>query len=203
MNRTPLLIVVFVISLAALVLSIVAIINLNKVRDLALSEIVIEERDALSTPVLDQASQQYGFVTIYEIDVTNISGPDVKLNRIQKSQEGSGFIVPVKEGKVLSKNLNAKAFVSSYSISEIKENPKRLRELTREEMGDRYETRLSLKRGESRSIRVGVSLDPYNENNQPVADLVLTSFEFVFDNGKSYVFRRGFPVYPLQKQSPR
>jgi len=203
MKKSAFVFIALVLALAAFVLSFIAIVNLNKVRDLALSEIEVEERDALSTPVLDQASQKYSFITIYEIDVTNVSGPDVVLSHIKKPQGGSGFIVPVKEGEVLSKNFSARAFVSSYSISEIKENPKRLRELTQQEMGDLHEVNLSLKSGESRSVRIGVSIDPYDENNQPKANLVLTSFEFVFNTGKSYVFRRGFPIYPLQKKSPR
>ncbi len=185
------------VAVAALIVGLMAWLQASKARNLALSELEIEERDALSTPLLDQESGEYGYVSIYDISITNVSGPAVTLKEISKLRDNANFVVTLRGEKVVTPQTDPSAFLPDVSINEIEQNPKLLREMIKEDIGDAAEVDMHIKPGQTKSVRVGVFLKPYDEEKQPVANVVLTSFRLEFENGKSYVFRRGFPVLPI------
>ena len=185
------------VAVAALIVGLMAWLQASKARNLALSELEIEERDALSTPLLDQESGEYGYVSIYDLSVTNVSGPPVTLERISKLQDNANFVVTLQGNQVVSPEMDPTAFLPDVSINEIEENPKLLREMIKEDIGEAAALEIKIKPGQTKSVRVGVFLKPYDDAKQPLAKVVLTSFRLEFDNGKSYVFRRGFPVLPI------
>ena len=185
------------VAVAALIVGLMTWLQASKARNLALSELEIQERDALSTPLLDQGSGDYGYVSIYDISITNVSGPAITLEEISKLKDNANFVVTLSGEKVVTPKTNPSAFLPDVSINEIEQNPKLLREMIKEDIGESAAVSIKIEPGQTKSVRVGVYLEPYDAEKQPVANVVLTSFRLEFDNGKSYVFRRGFPVLPI------
>lgn len=199
MKKHGLSILGLVVAIVAVGLAVYAIQLAKTAQRWAISELLVEEHNSLHTPVYDEERSAYGFVTVYDISISNISGPAVMLNHVAKSQQGSGFLAFLRGEEVVSLDTEATAFISPWSSSQIQADPKRLKELMDQDMEQAEEVNLSLKPGETKIIHVGVVLQPYDETHSPLANMALTSFELAFDNGKSYTFRRGFPIYPIQK----
>lgn len=192
---------VVLLSVIAIVLSTVSLFNAQSAKKLALSEITVEEQNSLTTPVFDKGSQSWSFIALYELNVTNQSGPDAKIEKLSKVSDGSGFIVPLKDQEILENHINHNAFLFNNPIAEIKANPRLLKDITKSDMGENAQIAIHLANGESKAVRFGVSLKAYNKDNEPLAQVVLVSFKLYFDNGKTYTFRRGFPIPPIKPVS--
>ena len=93
------------LSVLAIALSVIALVNANSAKNLALSEITVEEQNSLATPVFDQSSQSWSFIALYELNVTNQSGPNVVIEQLVKLSDGSGFIVPLKGQNIIDKKI--------------------------------------------------------------------------------------------------
>ncbi len=192
------------IALVALLVATIALFTAKQVRQsvqeikqVALSEIEVTERNSLLTPILDEENKRYRYLAIYEIGVTNLGGPDIVINELAKLTTGSGFIVMLKGDEVVSANPNYRAFLVEPTLQEIGANPKLLKALMEKDMGESLKLDLALPFGATKTLRFGVVLDAYRQDNSPLANVVLLSYQLRFSNGKSYLFRRGFPIQPL------
>ncbi|NOY59920.1 MAG: hypothetical protein GXO75_13470 [Calditrichaeota bacterium] len=186
------------ISLLALIVAAVALYNAGIARQIALSQISVEERNSLATPVFDQQKGTWSYLAIYEVSVNNLGGPDITLDNVSKVSEGAGFLVLLRGQEIVNSALNYKAFLVKPTIGEIRANPKLIKTVAQTDIGAVIPLNLLIKNGESKTIRLGVLLDAYDKENKPIARVVLLSYRFNFSNGKSYLFRRGFPIQPLK-----
>jgi hypothetical protein len=187
------------IGLIALAVAVMALFSARTAQQLALSEVTLEERSPLLTPVFNEGTNTWSYLAIYDVNITNVSGPEVKLTSISKENSGTGFLVPLKGEEVLNTPLPYKAFMVEPTLSQIMADPKLLKTIVEQDMGQSVSLNVDLPPGASKSVRFGVSIAAYDNSNQPIAQVVLLSYRFQFDNGKSLLFRRGFPVQPLGK----
>lgn len=198
-SKTPLYTAI-AIALFSLLIATIALYQVKNVRALALSDLVIEENNSLVTPLFDEATGSWSFLALYEIHVNNLSGPEVHWSAITQEQQGSGFLVGLRNGEYLSTRLSYQAFVCDRNLAELQADPKLIRELARNEMPPKVELSHLIKAGESKSIRVGVLVQPYDQNQQQLVDMVLLSYGLDFDQNRHYTFRRGFPVPALKSE---
>lgn len=189
-------VVSLVLAALALVTAAFTLSRLDAVRQIALSEISIEEHNSLITPVFDQASEQMNFVAIYELGVSNLSGPDIVLETIEKADD-LDFIVGLKGPDVVNVDLKGKAFLVEPALSEIQSNPRLLTDLNQNSIAEKADVNTKVQAGKSKKIRVGFYLSPYQEQ-ESLVNMALVSFKLTFSNGKTSYFRRGFPIQPLQ-----
>ncbi len=187
------------ISILALIVAAVALYNAGIARQIALSQVSVEERNSLATPVFDQQEGTWSYLAVYEVSVNNLGGPDIMLKNVSKVSEGAGFLVPLRGREIVNETLTYKAFLVKPTIDEIRANPKLLKTIAQVDMGAAIPLNLLIKNGESKTIRLGVLLDAYDKESKPIARVVLLSYRFNFNHGKSYLFRRGFPIQPLKK----
>ena len=199
MKSNALTVLVGLIALAGLIIGLVALQRTAVVRELALSEIVVEEANSLSSPVFREESNRYSYLALYDISIANMSGPAVTLERVKKSRAGVGFLAMLKENDIISLNAKEKAFISEQGSAAIKNNPRLLKTIGQQDMGDSSEVNLKIAPGETKVIHVGLTLEPYDTERQALANMGLVSFELEFSNGKRYVFQRGFPIYPIRQ----
>ena len=200
-NQKNLIFVTIFVSVASLFMAGFALLTSHQAKNLALSDISIEEKNSFSTPVFDQNTGKNSYLTIYELAISNLGGPDVELVRLSKVQEGAGYLVPLKDQQIMNQDIEAISFLVEPTISTLMQEPKRLREITKEDMGPAADLSVVIKNGETKTLRFGISLQPYDDQNNPVAQVVLVSFRLEFNNGKNYIFRRGFPIKPLKTMS--
>ncbi|MBN1482324.1 hypothetical protein EH223_09015 [candidate division KSB1 bacterium] len=194
-----LLLLIAILAIGALVVSFVALNRAQSARELALSEIIVEEANSMSTPVYHEETNKYGYLTLYDISIANMSGPALKLDRVAKTTSGVGFLSLLKGPDLVNAQVNAKAFISEKGSAAIKNEPRLLKSIGLEDMGDAVEVGMTIAPGETKVIHLGLTLEPYTADMRAVANMALVSFELLFDNGKSYIFQRGFPIYPLQQ----
>jgi hypothetical protein len=187
-----------VLAAAALLLAIFALVQIKSVRQLALSELVIEEHDSLSAPVFDEEKQTFSFVTLFDISITNHSGPAVTLTSVQKIPSSKQFLTLLKNEEIVNADVQTRAFPLESSSAEVQANPRMLKTLMSQDMGESANFNVSVAPGATKIFHLGVALSPYNVEKQAVATAALCSFELKFDNGKTYIFRRAFPITPLQ-----
>ncbi|NIA31584.1 MAG: hypothetical protein GWP06_16960, partial [Actinobacteria bacterium] len=133
-SKTPIYFVAF-ISLLALIVAAVALYNAGIARQIALSQISVEERNSLATPVFDQQEGKWSYLAIYEVSVGNLGGPDVTLENVSKVSEGAGFLVPLRGQEIVNETLKYKAFLVKPTIGEIRANPKLLKTIAQADMG--------------------------------------------------------------------
>lgn len=198
MKSNGLLLFATLLAVAALIVGVLALNTANTAKTLALSEIVVEEVNSLTTPVLNEGSGEFSYLTMYDVSIANMSGPAVTLEKISKAKKGGGFLTLLKGEEIVAADVNAKAFITEQSSSAIKANPRLLKEAPQSDMGEAAPVDLVIEPGETKVLHLGVSLQPFVQGGA-VANVALVSWRFEFDNGKSYVFRRGFPIYPLRK----
>jgi hypothetical protein len=198
MNSKILMIFTIVLAIAAIIIGLMAFSMATNAEQLALSEIVVEEVNSLSTPVLDEESGEYTFLTMYDISIANMSGPSVTLTDIEKAKSGGGFLTLLQGENYVSDEVNERALVSAEGIAAIKANPGVLKDLLKSDMGESFSANLKIEAGETKILHIGVALKPYGDGKEPLAKVVLASWKLNFDNNKTYVFRRGFPIYPIQ-----
>jgi len=185
------------IALVALLIAVVAWVNSREARELALSEIALEEGSSLTIPVYDESQGRYSFVALYEVHVENLGGAAVKLEWLSPGDGAAGFLVTLKDGQVAAASLDAFAFLVDQPLAEIEKDGKKLQAAFQNKMKEHTPLELTIAAAESRIVRFGVHLSPYDAQNKPLVDMALLSFRFMFDNGKSQIFRRGFPITPL------
>jgi len=188
-----------VVAIAALVVGLLALNAAGNARQLALSEVAVEEVNSLNTPVFDEASGAYKFLALYDISIANMSGPAVTLTHIKKVQSGGGFLTLLKGEEVVSADVQEKAIVSEQSSAAVQANPKLLKSLLSDNAGDDYAANMKIEPGETKLIHLGVLMHPFTDAGTSLANVALASWKLEFSNGKTYVFRRGFPIYPIQK----
>lgn len=188
-----------VISLLALLIATVALYQAKEARLLALSDIKVEELNSFVTPVFDEQSGKWSYFALFELSVSNQSGPAVVLQSVGKMTGGSGFLVPLVGQEIVNKKIPYHTFLVKQSIAEIRQNPRLLKNIMDKDMGEAARVDLKIEPGESKKIRIGISLNPYDEENKPLAQVVLLSYKLQFDNGKSYIYRRGFPIQPIKQ----
>ncbi|MBN2412073.1 hypothetical protein JXQ31_10315 [candidate division KSB1 bacterium] len=190
-------VLLIIVVAATLVISLLALNLANRAYRLALSDIQIEERNTLMTPVFDQETEQWSFLAIYEIGLTN-QGPDrVVLNEIARVTDGMGFLVPLKGSDIVDKSPDYKAFMVEPTLAEIRTNPKLIKTISANDLGESRSLMLGLDSGQTKAIRFGVLVNAYDEAKVPIAQMILLSFRLKFDNGRIKIFRRGFPVTSL------
>ncbi len=182
---------------AALLLSIVALIQIRETKQLALSEVAVEEENFFAGPIWDEETQTLQYLALFDLSITNHSGPAVELTAIRKSPSANQFLTLLKGEEVLAGDVGKRAFLTPHGIGEIKANPRLLKESARD-MGEAATPRLAIGSGQSRLVHLAVLLSPYNEQRQAEATTALCSFDLIFDSGKVYRFRRAFPIVPLQ-----
>lgn len=185
------------IAVVALLLSILAFLNSKQAKDLALSEIAIEEGATWIQPVYDEETNRFYHLAFYEVHVSNLSGPSIILKQIAPPSDDAGFIVALKNQQVQPTDLQAQAFYLHRTLQEVQTNPKLLKEVATDALNAQRMLNLAIKPGESKTVRFGVNLYPYDAQGQQLADMALLSFRFIFDNGKTHLFRRGFPILPV------
>jgi len=193
-----LIVITMVIALSSFIMAGAAFYQAQQAKSVALSDLIVEEQETLSLPILDQSTKSYGYISIYELAISNNSGPDVILTHVEKVTSGFDFIVPLKSEEIVNVDLDPVAFISDASIAEIRNNPRLLKDLMKNDMGDKADVGLKIKAGGSKKIVIGVAVQPYDAKNSMLANFVLTSFSLKFDNGKTHIFRRGFPIMPIQ-----
>lgn len=189
------------VTLVSLVVAIVALHQADTAQKLALSEISVEEQNALITPVFDQASKSWSFIALYELGLTNHSGPVVSLAKLEKLNDGSGFLVALDGENVVDEKIEYSAFVFEKTISQIKADPRLLKSIVGSDMGSEAVVNLPIESGESKPLRFGLSVKAYDQSGIAVANMLLASFRLVFDSGKTFVFKRAIPVPPLKPVS--
>lgn len=185
------------IALVALLIAVIALVNSKEAKTLSLSEISVEEGASLTVPVFDEEKNCFSFLAIYEVHINNTSGPAVVLNKVAPYREGAGFIVALKNRQIVPADLRQQIFLVNPSLEEIQSNSKLLRDLFKNDLDQNSDLNWRIDSGESKTLRLGVNLFPYDPENQPQVDMVLLSFRFDFDNGTKQIFRRGFPITPV------
>ncbi len=191
-------ITLYAIAIIALGIAVMGLFKANQAFQLALSDIELEERNTLMTPVYDEATQSWAFLAIYETSITNQGPASFSLKSIEKMSDGAGFLIPLAGQKILDINLSSKAFLVKPSINEIQQNPRLIKSLTEQNFDTQADVDLLIESGQSKSVRFGVMVNAYNADKDPLAQMLLLSLKLNFDNGKIRVFRRGIPVQPLK-----
>jgi hypothetical protein len=164
---------------------------------IAKSEIEVTERNSLATPIFDEASGKYRFLVIYEIGVSNLGGPDIQISELRKMAGSTGFLVLLKGQEIVNDRPAYQAFLAEPTLTEISANPKLLKTVMEKEMGESAALNYPLPLGATKTLRFGVVVDIYDQNNAPLANILLISYQLAFSNGKSYLFRRGTPLPPV------
>jgi hypothetical protein len=196
-KKLPLL-YTLLISLVALVVAVIALYQAKTARSLALSDLVVEENNSLITPLYDEQTNSWSHLAIYEISVTNLAGPPLQWISLQPSAGPADFLVALKGGQVVAPSLACQVFACEPTLSQIQANPKLIRELANTPLSRAIPVRCSLAPGESKTIRMAVRVQAYDSRQQPLADMVLVSFDLTFDHERNYVFRRGFPIQAVE-----
>ena len=191
------LVLVALLAVAAIILGFMALQEARYAQQLAMSDIIVEEVNSISTPVFDQESGQYSYLALYDISIANMSGPQVVLKSIKKSTSGAGFLTLLKGQDIVSHDVNESAFVSTKGSGEIKSNPRLLKTVGQQDMGEGSDVNLILQPGENKVVHIGLTFNPYDAERQALASVALVSYELLFDNGKSYIFQRAVPIFPI------
>ncbi|HNW58547.1 MAG TPA: hypothetical protein PKI62_02585 [bacterium] len=197
-NRAPLPILTLLIALIALIVATAALMIARESRQLALTTLQVDEGESLTFPVYDEEHSQYGFLILGELQVTNSGGPAVVLTRLAKADAGSGWLVALQGQNVAASDLHARLFLLDRPLQEYQENPRLLKERWGGDLAA-AELRQALPPGAGKQIRYGIFLAPYDAAGAPRAGMVLISLRLEFDNGKSQLFRRAYPVPPLAR----
>lgn len=185
------------VAVAAMILAVIALLFSIKTRWDALSEVSVDERDTLTSPVFDEKTGNWSYVAIFETNLTNEGSRKVVLRSVVKADNGAGFMVSLKQGEVENGEIQHSAFFVTPEIAEIKANPRLLRSIGQNKMDKKIKLDLFIGPGETKRLRFGVALEPYDRDQQNLADMVLLSFEMKFSTGKRRIFRRGVTIPPI------
>ncbi|MBN1543515.1 hypothetical protein JW992_15345 [candidate division KSB1 bacterium] len=196
MNRN-LAVPALILALAAVVIAIFALSVAHNARQTALSEIELEEHNALVTPVFDQETGSWSYLAIYEWTISHSSGPAVRLESLAPANAGEGYAVSLLEGEPVGQDLQDRIFRTELTLAEIRRDPQTVKALGQTLLAEREFLGWVLQDGKSRSLRLGIRLSPYDETQSRLADVVLLSFKLSFDNGKTQLIRRAVPIQAL------
>lgn len=195
-NKSLLPVYTLLIALIALIVAVAALMLARESRQLALSTLQVEEGASLSLPVYDEERSQYGVIILCELEVTNAAGPGVTLTRLVKADDGSGWLVALKGQSLTGADLKPRLFLLDQPLQAYQENPRLLKERWDADLATAG-LNLSLPPGAGKKIRYGLHLAPYDSAGAAQAEMVLLSLRLEFDNGKSQLFRRAYPVPSL------
>ncbi len=196
MNRN-LSLLTLVLALIAVGMAVSAWSLANRAKQIALSEIELEERDALLTPVFDEETSSGSYLAIFEWALSHSSGPAIRLESLVPVEEQDGYLVTLYDGAPTGSDLQERVFRTESTLQEIQLHPEKIKTLGQTVLADRESLDLQLESGKTRFLRVGVRLHPYGEKQNLLADVVLLSFKLCFDNGKTRIIRRGIPIQAL------
>jgi len=185
------------ISLIALTVAAIALFFSIKTRKDTLSEVTVEERNSLTSPVLDEQTGDWVFVAIHEVSFTNEGSRTVAVEDVAQTKKGSGFLVSLRQGEIVSQNIPYSAYLVTPRIEEIRANPRLLRSIGEIGLDESYKLDLTIEPGETKLLRLGVTLEPYDSKFHNLVDMVLLSYEIKFSNGKQRIFRRGVVIPPI------
>src|SRR4030067_382949 len=82
-------------SCISLIVALVALKTSLATKTIALSQYQIEEKNSLATPVFDQETNSWAFLTIFEISIANVSDIRLRLLDISPTSDATGFILPL------------------------------------------------------------------------------------------------------------
>jgi len=198
MKKNLPLLYTLLISLVALLVAVIALYQAKTARGLALSDLVIEENNSLITPVYDEQTNSWSHLAIYEISVTNLAGPMLHWLSLQPLGGPADFLVALRGGEVVAPSPACQVFACEPTLSQIQADPKLIRELSKTPLNGPVPVQYTLAPGQSKSIRLAVRVQAYDHQQQPLADMVLVSFELIFDHERHYIFRRGFPIQAVK-----
>jgi len=198
MNKTISSPLVLLIALIALLVAAIALYQAKSARDLARSDVAVEENNSMITPLYDQEKNSWSYLAVYEISVSNLCGPVLQWQEVKPSTQAGGFLVGLKNEQFVSPSVSYQAFVCEPTLAQIQANPKLIRELSKKPFLEPVHLNHALAPGESKSIRLGVIVQAFDANGQSLVDMVLLSFDLSFDHDRQYVFRRGFPIQPVK-----
>ncbi|NLP12148.1 hypothetical protein GX408_17240 [bacterium] len=188
------------IALFALLIAVIALYRANTAHQLALSDLSIEESDALITPLYDESDGSWTYLAVYEISVSNLCGPPVQWISIAPAQDAGGFLKGLKNGGIVSPALSYQAFICGPTLADLQADPKLIRGLTEKPITGTTLLHYTLKAGENRTQRVGVLVQAFDAQQNALADMVLLSLDLSFDHHRRYTFRRGFAVQPVKAE---
>ncbi len=184
------------LSLVALIVAVYTLYQSSIIRKIALTHIDVQERNSLLTPFFDQESGKNGFLAIYEIAVDNHGATTIALESVDQLSDVSEFVIPLKGEAVVDQSISAKWFLVDAKISDIQSDPRLLKNAIKD-MDKSMPVAMEIKPGQTKTIRVGLVLDAYDKDKKALADVMLVSFQLVFDHGRAYYFRRGVPIPPI------
>ena len=184
------------IALIAMIVAVAALLSANKSRQIALSTIEIEEGESLTLPVYDEAREQFGFIILTELEITNSGGPQLRIESLRKMEQDAGWLVALRGENIISANLQPRFFLLDRPLSDYQSNPRWLKDQWNQDVSP-IELRWPLKPGAGKKIRYGIFLSPYNPEGGQQAEMVLVSLRLDFDNGKSHLFRRAYTIPAL------
>lgn len=188
------------ISLFALLIAVMALYRANTAQQLALSDLSIEESNALITPLYDESDGSWTYLAVYEISVSNLSGPPVQWISIAPAQDAGGLLKGLKNGGIVSPALSYQAFICAPTLADLQADPKLIRGLAEKPITGTTPLNYTLAAGENRTLRVGVMVQAFDAQQIALADMVLLSLDLSFDHQRRYTFRRGFPVQPVKAE---
>jgi hypothetical protein len=200
MNKKALLpVYTLLIAMIALIVAVAALVVAKNSRQIALSTITIEEGESFNQPIFDEEKNQYSYLILSELQVNNAGGPAVTLERLCKVEEGAGFFVALKGQAVQSADLQPRLFLLDQPLATYQENPRLLREKWGMDLGHSAELLQRLEPGAGKSIRYGICFTPYELDGSRKAEMALISLRLDFGNGRSQLFRRGYPIQPIKQ----
>jgi len=188
------------IALFALFIAVIALYRANIAHQLALSDLSIEESNALIPPLYDESDGSWTYLAVYELSVANLSGPPVHWLSIGPAQDAGGFLKGLKNGGIVSPALSYRAFLCAPTLADLQADPKLIRGVTEKPITGTTPLDYTLAAGENRTLREGVIVQTYDAQQTALADMVLFSLDLFFDHHRRYTFRRGFPVQPLKAE---
>ena len=182
----------------SLIVALVALKTARQTKTIALSQYQVEEKNSLATPVFDQETNSWAFLTIFEISIANVSDIRLRLLDISPTSDATGFILPLKAQDVVTQNIDYQAFLIEPDVNQLFANPRLLKEMKKVAIQQSSLLPLSIDGGQTKVLRIGILADIYKNPAELNTDMLLYTFKFVFDNGKNFIFRRAMPVPPVK-----
>lgn len=188
---------ILLIALVALVVAVIALVTAKGAREIALSEVTVEEGETVTLPLFDEEQERFSFLVLVELHITNQGGPAVEVLQLSRNTSDAGFLVGLKNQEIQSGDLKPQFHAIEQPFSELQANPRLLKEALRQNPLHDIPIRHMLESGQSKTVRYAVHFFPYDDGKQNLADLVLISTRLTFANGAIRMMRHGYPILPL------
>ncbi len=185
------------IALAALVVAVIALVTAKGAKEMALSEVTIEEGETVTLPLFDEEQNRFSFLVLVELHISNQGGPAVELLQLSRNLADAGFLIGLKNQEIQSGDLKPQFYAIEQPFSELQANPRLLKDVLKQSPVQDIPIRHTLESGQSRTVRYAVHFFPYDDGKRTLADLVLISTRLTFANGAIRMMRHGYPILPL------